>query len=122
MKLSHFVGIAASVVLASTSAAHADCYFNFRQAAMDVIGNSTCLFMGSQEDYAAWGADSCNGMANVIVAPQYNDQIIDIIRTEPGRITVMKNVMRDENVLVVDSHYFPADGDWTDAVSVVHCH
>jgi hypothetical protein len=78
--------------------------------------------MGSRELCAAWGADSCSGMANVVVRPQYNDLTMEVGHTDGGRLTLMKNVMRDENILHIDGGHFIASGDWVDAISVLLCH
>lgn len=125
MKNSSLFGLVTSVVLAGASAAHATCYVSLNNGGeMFGMPLNSCLFMGTQEDFATWGAESCSGVAEVFVQPQYNDRIVSIMHSAGGRMTLMENVMRDGNGVTFDmarGQVIDLDARWREAATVLLC-
>lgn len=118
----------------AASGASAECRSTFNDQNLGMSGHGmfpsgNCFFFGTQQDFDTWGTEACGGYPTVYY-PAYhpfNDAIITVGRNDAGQITLWQNVVRDENILVLD-YADPSGGDtvlegqWVASASVMICH
>jgi len=118
----------------AASIASAGCRSTFNDQNIGISGQEQypsgyCFFFGTQQDFDTWGTEACGGYPTVYVPVYtiYNDAIVTVGRNDAGQITLLQNVMRDGNILVLD-YADPSGGDtvlegqWVASASVMICH